>query len=179
MKKILLFLIMASTAVSGVCGFAADNNPLSVLESDAELVMPKSFVLDDDFVFADKAPGGSSVTWSITRSGSDMSRLIGKNGQYKPDMGAPSAFDCTLSAALSYGGESITRTKTVRSYRTPSISFAVSYTKNPTVQESAIRKRVQHLSGRRLKKIIIRKQMPCFVQLFIMEISFAPYHTEL
>ena len=119
MKKILLFLIMASTAVSGVCGFAADNNPLSVLESDAELVMPKSFVLDDDFVFADKAPGGSSVTWSITRSGSDMSRLIGKNGQYKPDMGAPSAFDCTLSAALSYGGESITRTKTVRSYRTP------------------------------------------------------------
>lgn len=126
---------MASTAVSGVCGFAADNNPLSVLESDAELVMPKSFVLDDDFVFADKAPGGSSVTWSITRSGSDMSRLIGKNGQYKPDMGAPSAFDCTLSAALSYGGESITRTKTVRSYRTPEYKLCSLIYENPTVQD--------------------------------------------
>lgn len=117
MKKVITIICAVAMLMTMVPSVYA-SNAQSVLESDALSVMPKTISIDEDFVFVDTAPGGSKVEWSVKKGNNPYHGLFDENGAYLPEIG-DGAFEVTLTATLSYMGETLEKSSVVRSFRTP------------------------------------------------------------
>lgn len=117
MKKVLTLICAVAMLMTLIPSAYADDAQ-SILESDALLVMPKTRSIDEDFVFVSTAPNGSRVEWNVKKGNSAYSGLFDENGTYLPEIG-DGAFEVTLTAKLSYMGETLETSSVVRSFRTP------------------------------------------------------------
>lgn len=118
MKKVITFICAVAMVMMLIPSVYASDTQ-SILESDALAVMPKTLSIDEDFVFVKEAPGGSSVSWSVTTAGGKVyNGLFDENGTYLPEIG-DGAFEVILTAKLTYNGESVEKSVRARSFRTP------------------------------------------------------------